>query len=227
CYNEPFMDEFVEYYLSEGVDKIYILYDTKSTLPISQSVRDNSKVFVVQSSTNFAKGPDYGKDFHNLYNQIRYLSTWFIYVDCDEYINTRRNTNKTIRDELLTTFKFADCITIPWVMMSCNQRENDPKSVLQELTTRWDHNNPHPHPNNWYKGRCRYNGIEAKCIFKGKVFDKITDHYPKSSTNNRLIRRVDGIQNKPIKLLGYYKNLREHHIKNAFLIVMVTSNQIG
>ena len=37
--NEPFLDEFVQYYLSEGIDNIFILYDIDSTIPISDKVK--------------------------------------------------------------------------------------------------------------------------------------------------------------------------------------------
>ncbi len=41
--NEPFLDEFVEYYLSEGVDNIFILYDIDSTIPISDEIKKKQK----------------------------------------------------------------------------------------------------------------------------------------------------------------------------------------
>ena len=47
--NEPFLEEFVNYYFSEGVDHIYVLYDTDSTIPISQKIVDNPNVTIVNS----------------------------------------------------------------------------------------------------------------------------------------------------------------------------------
>ena len=52
--NEPFLDEFVNYYLSEGVDQIFVLYDIDSTLPISDQVKQNSHVTII-NSLNFKK----------------------------------------------------------------------------------------------------------------------------------------------------------------------------
>ena len=42
--NEPFLDEFINYYFSEGVDQIFVLYDIDSTLPISDQVKQNPHV---------------------------------------------------------------------------------------------------------------------------------------------------------------------------------------
>ena len=89
---------------------------------------------------------------------------WVIYVDVDEFISTRKNLNHTIKDELETTFKDAHCVKVPWVMMSCKLRETNPKSILNEITYRWNHDIRHPHKVK--KFRCRYHSIETKCIFK-------------------------------------------------------------
>jgi len=131
-FDEPFLDEFVEYYLAEGVDKIYILYDITSTIPISQTISDNPKINIV-ISTHFAIHQLY--DVNRLYENIRLTSEWFIFVDCDEFISTKKNIQSTIRDELMTTFKDVNCIKIPWVMMSCNNRKTDPPNILQTLNT--------------------------------------------------------------------------------------------
>lgn len=52
--NEPFFDEFVEYYLREGVDTIFVLYDVDSIIPISYDTQLNPRVVIIQS-TNFKK----------------------------------------------------------------------------------------------------------------------------------------------------------------------------
>ena len=41
--NEPFLEEFVEYYMAEGVDHIFVLYDVDSTIPINDNVKNNVK----------------------------------------------------------------------------------------------------------------------------------------------------------------------------------------
>lgn len=241
-FDEPFIDEFVEYYLAEGVDKIYILYDIKSTIPIPQSIIDNSNV-IIRNSVNMEKHELF--DVNRLYEHIRNTSEWFIFVDCDEFISTKSNPLSTIRNELMTTFLSADCVKIPWVMMSCNYRKTDPPNILQTLNTRWNHNNRHPHPTNWSKGRCRYDEIEVKSIFRGSKFTNVLCHHPSivkkqqqpqnmiinmmslhntTSSNNidpatyTNIVCVDGVYNRPAPISSFYPNLRERDIGRAIML---------
>ena len=137
-----------------------------------------------------------------------------ISVDVDEFITTKKNITNTIKDELNTTFKDVDCIKIPWVMMSCNNRDKNPKSILLENTFRWNHNEKHPHK--IYKFRCRYKLIEVKCIFKTDKFDKISLHHPNETVGDCII--VDSIKKKKQGLNTFYNNLRENDIKNGYLL---------
>ena len=52
--NEPFLEEFVEYYMAEGVDHIFVLYDVDSTIPINDNVKNNTNVSIIDSH-NFKK----------------------------------------------------------------------------------------------------------------------------------------------------------------------------
>lgn len=47
CKNEPYVNEFVNHYLNEGVDKIFII-DYKSQKGICNSVSKNPKVKIIQ-----------------------------------------------------------------------------------------------------------------------------------------------------------------------------------
>jgi hypothetical protein len=213
CKEEPYIEEFVNYYLSEGVDKIYIIDDDSSNKNIYNNILLNKKVEIL-----FDKNIIHNNSIKKLYNKIRNIWTWLIFVDVDEYITTKKNKNKTIRDELETTFKNCDCIKIPWVMMSCNSIVNNPKSLLETNIYRWNHNNKHININsNKHKFRCRFENIEVKCIFKPKYFNNITDHHPKNPINNNL-KIVNGIYNKDAEIDPFYKNLREKDIKEGYLL---------
>ena len=104
--NEPFLDEFVEYYLSEGVDNIFILYDVDSTIPISENVKQNKRI-VIHNSSNF--GIKQMHDVNIVYSKIREHFTWVIFIDCDEFI-TCKNMSLTIREALETVYRDSDCI---------------------------------------------------------------------------------------------------------------------
>ena len=208
CKDEFFIKEFCEYYLSQGVDKIYVIDDNSNDKSIYNNINDNRITIIYEKNI-------INKSYANkLYKQIKSDFKWMIYCDIDEFITTNKNITNTIKDELNTTFKDVDCIKIPWVMMSCNMKEKNPKSILLENTYRWNHNNKHPHKIK--KFRCRYNEIEIKCIFKTNKFNSILDHYPKDKLDNVII--VDGINKKNQELYQFHKNLRENDIENGILL---------
>ena len=99
-------------------------------------------------------------------------------------------------------------------MMSCNNLEKNPKSILWENTYRWNHDKKHPHKIN--KFRCRYNQIEVKCIFKTEKFNNIDVHNPINTVGNCVI--VDSINKKKQGLTPFYSNLREEDIKKGYML---------
>lgn len=219
CKDEFFVKEFVDYYLSQGVDHIYILDDNSINRSYYEGIDNNNVTIIYDKITSKAHDRKCKKSCRcnrviasKLYKKIRHYYKWLIYCDVDEFITTKRNLQRTIRDELETTFKDADCIKIPWVMMSSNNREKNPKSILLENTYRWDHDKKHK--SNVSKFRCRYKSIEVKCIFKPSKFFDITDHYPNSNEN---YCGVDGVNNKTINT-NQYGNLREKNINNGILL---------
>lgn len=214
CKDEFFIKEFCDYYLSQGVDKIFVFDDDSNDKSIYNNINDN-RVEIIYEKNIFPDGSKRQMDLVNkYYKELKHKFKWIISVDVDEFITTKKNITNTIKDELSTTFKDVDCIMIPWVMMSCNNRDKNPKSILLENTYRWDHNKKHPH--NIRKFRCRYNQIEIKCIFKTDKFDEIDVHVPKNAIGDCFI--VDSITNKKQNLKAYYFNLREDDIKNGYLL---------
>ena len=210
--NEPFFDEFVEYYLREGVDTIFVLYDTDSTMPISYETQFNPRVVVIESR-NFKKRQV--QDTNQVFlKHIKHKYTWVIFVDCDEFISTIKHKETTIREQLEHTYSQVDCVQIPWVMMSCNNREKDPSSILQHLTTRWNHNLKHPHPHKWEKGRCRFKEIEVKTISKCAKIDGLMLHHP----IGKQLTTVESVRNQHIQLSPFFKHFREEHIQTANMV---------
>jgi hypothetical protein len=212
CKDEIYIDEFVDYYLKEGVDVIMIL-DDNSNKEIYKNLINNERVIIIFDNNIILK-----RSIYTLYNSIRPFFEWIIYIDVDEFITTKRNKENTIRDELMTTFKDAICIKIPWVMMSCNRILKNPQSLLKTNIYRWNHNKRHINfISDEPKFKCRYNTIEVKCIFKPKYFEDIKDHHPiKPNISNLLV--VESIHNKPYILDPYYYNLRETDINTGFLL---------
>ena len=238
CKDEFFIKEFCDYYLSEGVDKIYIIDDDS----VDKSIYTNitSEQVNVLYEKNVFNGLNREMDIVNkLYETLRNDFEWIISLDVDEFITTKKTIKKTIKEELKTTFKNVDCIKIPWVMMAINNREKNPISVLRENTSRWYHDKRHPrrrkhrsssqprHPalNPDHQDRldkkfgCRYDEIEVKCIFRAEKFEKVGVHIPYRAVGECLI--VDSV-----KMQSYewgdcgcnYKNLREKDIREGYLL---------
>jgi hypothetical protein len=76
------------------------------------------------------------------------------------------------------SLKDADCLYVPWVFFSFNNRQFDGNDIIDDYTYRWNHDKKHPHPNNDNKNRCRYDKIECKAIFKTAKFKIINIHTP-------------------------------------------------
>ena len=211
CKDEFFIKEFCDYYISQGVDKIFVIDDDSNDKSIYNNINDHRVEIIYKKNiikTNYA---------NDLYKQVKSNFTWMIYCDVDEFITTRRRIKNTIRDELETTFKDVHFIKIPWVMMSCNSREKNPNSILLENTYRWNHNKRHPHDKE--KFRCRYDIIETKCIFKTNKFNgfsRFHDHHPINRVGR--ITSVESINKHKRKCLSTYGNLREANIEKGILV---------
>jgi len=214
CKDEPFVGEFVQHYLDEGVDHI-VLIDNGSSQAYPSEVRGNPRVIILENTPFSTMHPTDITD--RLYRWITIATDWLIYADVDEYITTRRNPHKTLRQELETTFRDADCVKVPWVMMSADGRQEDPTSLLAETTHRWDHDRRHDGPSSSYrKFRCRYDAIEVKCIFRPDRFKGLTDHHPTDPVGEAVC--VDGVDNERAELSAFHPNLREADISHAFLV---------
>lgn len=218
-----FLESFVKHYFAEGVDEIYIL-DDHSTEPFPEYVKNHPNVFIYEANY-FKSHHEKLIDAQLLYNHVvREKTEWLMFVDADEFITARRNTEKTIREELETTFKDADLIKIPWILFGSNGMDRNPKQVLTETTWRWNHDLKHPHPEEslkvWKHRCCKYDRIEVKSIFRASKFNKLTTHCPSEPIGD--VNIVDGVDNIS-NYMGepeteiWYHNLREDSIERAYL----------
>lgn len=234
------LKSFVTHYINQGADRIYLL-DDDSTVPYDEAILSNPRV-VVLKSVEARRRKEQMYDANELYRRLRSQVTWVLNVDVDEFVHSRsrRKGGTTIRRELETTFKDADCVFVPWIMFSFNGRQHEPQDVVKELVYRWNHDRKHPHPNGDRKNRCRYDGIECKAVFKTSRFESMKDpHHPTEpvmvlggdgsgdglfgpgcpSPSSPIY--VDGATNRVVRLnfMGsYYSKIREKDISTAHLI---------
>jgi hypothetical protein len=216
CKDEFFIKEFCNYYLLQGIDKIFIIDDDSDDKTIYNNL-NNKQIKIFYENDLFKNNKKNQMDIVNkYYKKLKENFTWMISVDVDEFITTKKYSEKTIRQELQSTFKDVDCIKVPWVMMACNNRQNNPKSILLENIYRWNHDKKHINiMNSIPKFECRYNQIEVKCIFKAQKFNKIDIHHP--SNPDGKVKIINSINKKEESLNPFYNNLREIDIRNAYL----------
>ena len=217
CRDEPFVEEFAAHYLHEGADRVFLI-DDPLDMPVPDSLRAHPQVEVLPASCWQPGRGEQVADVAALYQAQRRRFEWFAVVDCDEYMTTRRYPQRTIADELESSFSAADVVLVPWVMMASGAREQDPSNLLEELVYRWDHDRRHPNPSGWRKGRCRYDEIEVKSLFRSRRAAGVaTVHLPAPAPGRRP-RVVSGVDGAERSLSPYHAGLRNQDIEDALLI---------
>ena len=220
CKDEKYVNEFVEHYKFEGVDKIIIIDDNSKDKGIYELVKNKDFVDIYYEnniiSNNIA---------NKIYHSVRHNFKWLMFIDIDEYITTIKNKNKTIRDELIDTYHNEVCIKIPWIIMSFNNQTNYPKSILKTNIYRMNYNINHKNVSKSFKFRQRNKDIDVKCIFKTKYFSDISlkdnrshDHYPIKDKNFYNCNLIESLTNKKCSYSPQLKNMTEIYISNAYLL---------
>lgn len=221
CRNEPFIHEFVAYYVNEGIDNIFI-YDDQSEVGTYDKidVKYKDKVTIINADNISSTRSQINNKINILYEKVKSFD-WVINVDVDEFVTA--NNDQTIRTHLETTFKDVDRIKIPWVMMTRNGQIKNPNSLLRDITYRWNHDLTHKSENlPDYKFRCYRNLIPCKSIFRPSKFKSCGIHNPHSPHDITTVKNVNSVYNeifdmKPKESL-HYENFNEECIKNAILL---------
>ena len=98
CKNEYFIEEFCNYYLNEGVDKIFILDDKSDNYDIYKKIKHDPRIFIYYAKNNSnchdgtcEKTCSCNRMLANeIYKNIKNKFKWMIYVDVDEFISTKK-----------------------------------------------------------------------------------------------------------------------------------------
>lgn len=208
---------FIPWYLSQGVDRIFLL-DDNSTVPFEDWVLNHPKVEIQKVRTRL---PEWSSVEQCLTQTLRKKTRWVITVDSDEFINTVRYSDKTIREEMETTFKYVSCVKIPWLLFTRNKRVENPKDVILDTTWRWSQDMKHKPPKPTKKFGCRKDIVEIKCIWRASHYRQMHCHYPcKCVSKNELV--VSSVDMEPDGVEPWrgtiYKGLTEKKIENAFML---------
>ena len=219
CKDEPYLHEFLNYYFHEGIDHIYIIEDLLCSPKQFKTVLPDPRITII-------RGLKYsnGKELTKVFKKYRNKHKWIISCDIDEFICTKRNPTRTIKEEIEATFENASCIYVPWVMMAYNQQKRNPDCLLETNVYRWNHDKKHkvkqsfpsnirPYLKGFYLGKfqCLYKSTPHKPIFRAKHFKTLGAHAPHK-------HRID--KPKKISSLEDPKNrqVREQSIATAYFV---------
>ena len=227
--NEPYMEEFVSWYFYQGIEHIWILDDNLDSLnleygTLSEKLKSDPRITIIPCDQSLKeKHPKRGLssdfqdiEYQKLYKQVRNQSKWWIIVDADEFIIPKRDLNTSIKKSLETTFRDADSISVPWVMMAYSQDEY-PESLLLTNIYRMDHDKRHPNQIKNRKNRCFYKKIPIKTIFKSASFSTVGTHRPRPTLKIILYQVKEGVSNT-LSCSNEHHNLRNKDIENGYLL---------
>lgn len=250
CKDEQYVTEFCQYYINQGVDKIYIIDDNSKDREIYKDVVSIPQVMVYY---DLCKIPAHNGQCPEgctcnrmiasyIYNKyIKGKCEWLIYVDMDEFICTTKNSNMTIREQLFSISNSRhdiDSIACQWVYMYSDGLVHNPKSILESCIYRHDYDNRITPPDIYATvkpAKRKFNQLytfNSKAIFKPGEISMITDHGPLDKdivtvTGHNLkpnIRRNRITTNKDIDnsyfVCYHYKYISEQYLRDK----MSTSN---
>ena len=145
---------FIRHQLREGFDRVLILDDRSEPSLTAKDPRVEIMRVDLTRTINQLKSE--GKRFqsknkanHSFIRSIikeRLINcTWVANVDVDEFITTRRNEERTTRDEMLLSFNDFDVVHVPWIFYG-NPLDPDVRiegDITQEVLWRWNHSKHH------------------------------------------------------------------------------------
>ena len=181
------LKEWIEHYLNQGVDKIFLVDNgsTDSYYSILQPYISTGKVDLVKDNKRHAQVELYNKHF--LHKCKAY--DWVIVCDLDEFIYGRKYCN-SIKDFLSKVHPSFSQVFIPWKMFGSNgydtMEKEQPSSVISTFTKRINNNDTRYNRfrSFTYRGPIKY--IYSKCIVRTKYLLKISIHHSETSNKRNM-----------------------------------------
>lgn len=166
------LKEWLEHYLSEGVDHFYLINDgsTDNFLDVLKPYLDNGRVTLQESLGRQKQIDNYN---HHYLTVCKKTSRWVLVCDLDEFMYAQHDG--TIVDYLRTLSMHVGQIYVPWKIFGSNGILMQPEQVVPNFYRR-----------NNYKRDEGLQGISfidgykrspCKCIVRTSVLDKFWIHY--------------------------------------------------
>lgn len=210
------LKEWIEHYLNQGVDKIFLVDNgsTDSYYSILHPYISTGKVDLVLDNKKHAQTELYNKHF--LHKCRAY--EWVIVCDLDEFIYGRKYCN-SIKDFLSKVHPSFSQIFIPWKMFGSNgydtMTQEQPYSVISNFTKRI--NNDDIRHNRFrsfiYRGHIKY--IYSKTIIRTKYLLKFDVHCSHTSNNKYMTSYV--LPNNHVHPNKNFVEINENIIENSAL----------
>ena len=161
--------EFIQHYLEEGADHIFIYDDQSVDELVSVLGCIDAQFFTIFTSSSF-KGLKNNLPRNvneKMYEMIRPQTHFLIVVDVDEFITSRSSPQLTIRDILLKNYSNCGIISVPWLLFSWgNATEIVRNNGRYSLFHRWGYHERYAvaevHEDSAHRNR--HNGAENKII---------------------------------------------------------------
>jgi hypothetical protein len=210
------LKEWIEHYLNQGVDKIFLVDNgsTDSYYSILQPYISTGKVDLVKDNKKYAQVELYNKHFLSKCKAY----DWVIVCDLDEFIYGRKYCN-SIKEFLSKVHDSFSQVFIPWKMFGSNgydtMEQEQPSSVISTFTKKI--NNDDTRHNKFrsfiYKGPVKY--IYCKTIIRTKYLLKIGVHSSETLNNRNITSYI--LQNNHIHPNKHFVEINEDIIENSAL----------
>ena len=201
-----YVREFVEYYLSIGVDKFYFGDDDEENVEnLSDVLDDYVKKGLVDINYIYYRNFSHWDFFEEAYKSLKFRCKWMLFIDVDEFLEFN-DKNMNIKTYLnMPIFDKCDAIKIHWLMYDDNNLlYYDKRPLMQRL----NHSASHHHYNNYHKSIVR--GKD----FKGVMFAG-TNHQPLSETVPDQCDAEGNFERLGKGILGYPK-YKYCHFRHSF-----------
>jgi len=134
--NETILKEWIEHYLAEGVDHIYLVDD--NTTDDTYKLVGNYQEYVTIIKKQNSKLPNIdGKLINNLYlNILKETTEWVIFVGIQEYMFSRGRRYFQVYDILKRLDNNVEKIWIPCIHFGSNNYIEQPSEIKKSFITR-------------------------------------------------------------------------------------------
>ena len=145
-----YIEEWINFYLSQGVSYIYIyvMYkDNKSNNQLffnyNLKYKNNSRIKLIHINFyNYCVIKDFVKNYNKYYNN----NYWVSFLDIDEFLYSPLKNNKLIHLIEYYEFKKIYAVSVNWLCFGSNDLINKPNSVLKSFTKCCDKYNSMNYP---------------------------------------------------------------------------------